>query len=113
MIRLALAAIVLCSTLCAALGQTQAGRPAMPEPSRDARVSLVPLECTPADDEGEWKPLRNAKASIPESAGRWRTLHAGFAATVRLEFVPKARAYPSDARASDAPSYLLHTPLLI
>jgi hypothetical protein len=113
-IRLALAAIVFCSTLCAALGQIPPGSPAAREHSPAATISHAPLGCTPADDDGEWRPQHDATASITESAWKWRTFHAGVAATARpAAVVLNALGDPPLARATGAPSYLRHIPLLI
>jgi hypothetical protein len=94
-IRLALAAIVFCAALSAAFGQSAPGCPA-------------------AENEREWRPQHHATASITESSWKWRTLHAAVVAAVGPEaFVFSAPADPFPAPATAAPSYLLHTPLLI
>jgi hypothetical protein len=113
-IRLALAALVFCSTLCAAPGQMPAGLPDAPASSRAPAGAHAPLGCTPEDDDGEWRPQHEATASITESAWKWRTLHAAVAA-IALDgaIVANVPADPPRARATGAPSYLLHIPLLI
>jgi hypothetical protein len=113
-IRLALAAIVFCSALCAALVQMAPGLP----DARDlaATTALAPL-CSNSDDDDddrEWSPTPEAAASITESGWKCRTLHAGLSAHARpgtivaIPLADKARA-----RAQSALPYLLHTPLLI
>ena len=100
--------------LCAALGQGPAGLPAAGESPLAATVGQAPFDCAPVDDDGEWSPRHDATASIPESAWKWRTLHAGCAATARPSAtVANALTDPLPARASGAPPYLLHIPLLI
>jgi hypothetical protein len=111
-IRLVLAAIVFFATLCASQAQISAGPPTE-QPSRAATIAAAPLGCTP-DDDGEWRPQHDTAASIPESSWKWRNLHAGVAATAHCAgFVATALSAAPPGRASDAPSYLLHTPLLI
>ena len=112
MIRFVLAAIVFFATLCASQGQVSAG-PHAEQSSRAATMSAAPLGCMP-DDDGEWRPQHHTAASIPESSWKWRTLHAGVAATAPpTALVTTVLSDARPARASDAPSYLLHTPLLI
>ena len=114
MIRLALAAIVFCSTLCASLAPVPAGTAAALESSLAAATAQAAHDCAPAGDQGEWRPRHNATVSIPESAFKWRTLHAGVAPAARPESIAAGvRADPLPAPVSGAPSYLLHTPLLI
>ena len=96
MVRLALAAIALCLALVGAAGQT------------------APSACTPAGDQGEWRAQPQAAASITDSAWKYRDLHATVAAAERPVAVDvEIRSGLSVARAIAAPSYLLHTPLLI
>jgi hypothetical protein len=113
-LRLALAAIVFCSTLLAAFGQFSPGSPATQDASRAEIAAQAPLDCTPAGNDGEWRPQHDATASITESAWKWRTVHAGLAAIARPgPMVAITLADPAVTRATGAPSYLLHTPLLI
>jgi hypothetical protein len=112
-IRLALAAIIFCSTLCAALGTSPSGSPGERETPHAATRAQALLDCAPSDDDGEWRPQHDATAFLPESSWKWRTLHLGVAAARPTVFVANALADPPAARANAAPSYLLHTPLLI
>ena len=114
MIRLALAAIVFCSTLCASLEPVPAGTAAALASPLAAITAQAAHDCAPGRDEGEWRPRHNATVSIPESAFKWRTLHAGVAPAPRPEaIIARVQADPLPAPASGAPSYLLHIPLLI
>jgi hypothetical protein len=109
-IRLALAAILFCSTLLVAAGQTPSGLPALDETA----VTAATRDCTAADDAGEWRPQPQVPASLSESVGKWRTLDCGRSDAHRSG--TDAALVPVAARvslASAAPSYLLHTPLLI
>lgn len=112
--RLTLAVIVFCSTLSAAPGQLRHGSVAAPESSEAATIAAAVRACTPSDDDGEWRPQPDAAASLTESAWKWRALHAGIATTshpvAAVGRIPTDRA---PARATAAPSYLLHGPLLI
>jgi hypothetical protein len=113
-IRLALAAIVFCSTLCAAFGHMLPASPAADESSRVATGTGASLGCTPADDHREWTPPQDAAASLTESAWKGRTPHAAVAATSRpTPIIAGTLTESPAARAMGAPSYLLHIPLLI
>ena len=112
--RLAVAAIVFCATLMAALIQGTPGLSTAWDAAGAATIEPAPHDCASADDDRRWSPRQDEAASITESGWKCRTLHAGLSTGVRpgtIAAFPVADA-PS-ARAPESPSYLLHTPLLI
>ena len=111
--RLALAAIVFCSALCAGLGQVPFAIPAAGEPSGTTTIAAAPLDCAPVDDERGWRPPLVTAAAITDSAWKSRTLHAVVAATPRPEALVARDSLNLPLAHAAAPSYLLHTPLLI
>ena len=115
MIRLALAAIVFCSTFVATLAST----PAAPRSADGSTLVLNAadqgFDCAPVDESGEWRPHHGASTSITDGIWKWRSVHA---LTTVTALTPHAGPVvdPTDkshARAARAPAYLLHTPLLI
>jgi hypothetical protein len=112
--RLSLAAIVLAAALIA--GVRPMASASLP-PGDDERTALTPpapQSCTDTERGGGWNPQRDAAASTTESAWRWRSLHAAFAAVPPpAGFVAIRTTDSPGPRAPAAPAHLLHTPLLI
>jgi hypothetical protein len=114
-IRLALAALVFCSTLVATFAPTPFG--ALEPRGLTLAVQAVDLglDCAPVDDQGEWRPHHGVSTSITDGIWKWRSVHAlAIANTIAFDgHVVAGRTGTPDARVARAPAYLLHTPLLI
>ena len=114
-IRLALAAIVFCSTFVATFAST----PTVPTPAGSVVAAMntagEDFDCAPVDEPGEWRPDHGISTSLTDGIWKWRSVHA---LTVVTTFAHDASpvdtsAGTSDARSARSPAYLLHTPLLI
>jgi hypothetical protein len=108
----AFAAILFCSTLWAALGQTGGESLAAVELTTAATIAQALDGCTP-DNDGTWGPQSDAVAFTTESPWKTRILYAGLCAAAHTAVVAAAPADSPRERAPAVPSHLLHTPLLI
>ena len=115
MIRLALAALVFCSTLVATFAPTRVSTPEPGGLTLAVEAADLGLDCAPVDDQGEWRPHHGVSTSITDGIWTWRSVHAlAIANTIAFDgHVVAGRTETPDARAASAPAYLLHTPLLI
>ena len=114
-IRLALAALVFCSTLVATFTPTPVSTPEPGGLTLAVQAVDLGLDCAPVDDQGEWRPHHGVSTSITDGIWTWRSVHApAIANTIAFDgHVVVGRTVASDARSARAPAYLLHTPLLI
>ena len=114
-IRLALAALVFCSTLVATGAPTPIGALEPHGLTLAVKAAGLGLDCAPVDDQGEWRPHHGVSTSITDGIWKWRSVHApAIATTIAFDgHVVVGRTETPDARAARAPAYLLHTPLLI
>jgi hypothetical protein len=113
-IRLALGALVLAAGLFAAIVPMRSALLLTGDTARPGTAAQGAENCTDSDSGGEWNAQRDVVAPAHESAWKWRSLHAAFAALPSPAIVIDTRTIaPSQPRAPAATPRLLHTPLLI
>jgi hypothetical protein len=113
--RRAIAAIVFCTAILVTLGVAVLHPPDAAGRGPSVSIEAAPSGCAPADDDAAWTGHHRVAAAVTDWAARCRTLHAHVLPGVVLPR-PAARvagAPGSPERTPLAPSYLLHTPLLI
>jgi hypothetical protein len=113
-IRLALGALVLAAGLFAAIVPMRSAPLLTGDTARPATAAQDQEDCTDSDGRGEWNAQRDVAAPAHESAWKWRSLRAAFAALTSPRIVVTTRTRPPTQPRAPVPTpHLLHTPLLI
>jgi hypothetical protein len=113
--RRVIAALVFCAAMLVALGDAMLHPFAAAGRGQSVSIEAAPSSCAPVDDNAAWTDHHRVAASVTDWAARCRVLHAhvlpGVALPRPAARVAEAPGFPE--RTPLAPSYLLHTPLLI
>lgn len=115
MTRRAVAAIVFCAAMLVTLGVAVLHPFDAGIRAQAVSIEAAPSNCAPVDDDGAWTSQHRVAAAVTDWVAKCRTLHAHVLPGVVLPCptAPVAEASGLHARTPLAPSYLLHTPLLI
>ena len=113
--RRAIAAIVFCAAMLVTLGVAVLHPFDASVRAQAVSIEAAPSSCAPVDDDGAWTGHHRVAVSVTDWAARCRTLHVHVLPGVALPrpVAPVAEAPGLPESSPLAPSYLLHTPLLI
>jgi hypothetical protein len=113
--RRAIATLLFCAAILAALGAAALHSFDSGDHRPVATARAERSSCAPVDEDGAWDQPHRVLASVTEWAARCRTAHAHALPGTSLPRPVSSAADTTEppARTPFAPSYLLHTPLLI